>query len=95
MFVEWINREPGSVRRVHLEVAKWLWVGPRDMACLVLLLSVCLLPALHFLTQLCFLFLCQSISGSEGLSRPWALTCCSIAHCCYAGVAAARWTSFL
>lgn len=59
--------------------------------------AVCLSPPCPtlFLTQLCFLFLCQSISGSEGLSRPWALTCCSIAHCCYAGVAAARWTSFL
>lgn len=33
-----------------------------------------------------------SMSDCEGLSRPWALTCCSTALCCSAGVAAAHWT---
>lgn len=71
--------------------------GPGDMAGLVPLLSACLLPTLHSVSHPALFTLshCQSVSGSEGLSRPWALTCCSIAHCCSAGVAAARWTSSL
>lgn len=70
--------------------------GPGDRAGRVPLLSACLLPALHCLSpHPVTLSHCQSVSGSEGLSRPWALTCCSIALCCSAGVAAARWTSSL
>lgn len=93
------DREPGSVRRARLEVARWLWVGqglvpPAPARFPVPLCPVHTPPTWsgNGVSHVYPFLLCLSMSDCEDLSRPWALTCYSTAPYCSAGVAATLWT---